>query len=72
MNVVKVLVSMPAVHVPSSSDLTHCFGLAGKHHTFYGRAFDVLFKKIQVQGKCFGFSFRVLLMGLSFESLLWV
>jgi len=41
---------MPAVLVFSSSALTLCFGLAGKDHTFDGRAFDVLFKKNQVQG----------------------
>jgi len=39
MNVVKVLVSMPAMHVFSSSALTLCFGLAGNDHTFDGRAF---------------------------------
>jgi len=54
---------MPAVGVFSSSDLTLCFGLAGKDHTFDGRGFDVLFKKIQVQGQCFGFSFRIQLLG---------
>jgi len=62
-NVVNVLASMPAVGVFSSSDLTLCFGLAGKDHTFDGRGFDVLFKKIQVQGQCFGFSFRIQLLG---------
>jgi len=41
--------SMPAVRVVSSSALTLCFGLAGKDHTFDGRAFDVFFKKIQIQ-----------------------
>jgi len=49
-NVVKVLVSMPAVRVFSSSALPLCFDSAGKDHTFDGRAFDVLFKKFQVQG----------------------
>jgi len=49
-NVVKVLVSMSAVRVFSSSTLTLCFGLAGKDHIFDGRAFDVLIKKFQVQG----------------------
>jgi len=44
-----VLVSVPAVHVFSSSALTLSFGLAGKDHAFDGRAFDELFKKIQVQ-----------------------
>ena len=48
MNVVKVLVSMPTVHVFSSSALTLCFGLAGKDHTFDGRAFYVHLEKIQV------------------------
>jgi len=33
-----VLVSMPAVSVFSSSALTLCSGLAGKDHTFDGRA----------------------------------
>jgi len=47
-NVVKVLVSVPAVHVFSSSTLTLCFGLSGKDHTFDGRAFYVLLEKIQV------------------------
>ena len=48
MNVVKVLMSMSVVHVFSSSALTLCFGLAGKDHTFDGRDFYVLLKKIQV------------------------
>jgi len=48
MNVVEVLVSMPAVRVSSAAALTLCFGLAGRDHTFDGRAFHVLFKKIQV------------------------
>jgi len=47
-NVVKVLVSMPAVYVFSSSALTLCFGLGGEDHTFDGRAFYVLLDKIQV------------------------
>jgi len=44
-----VLVSnMPAVCVFSSSALTLCFGLRGKDRTFDGRAFYILFEKIQV------------------------
>jgi len=43
-----MLVSMPAVHVFSSSALTLCFGLGGKDHTFNGGAFYVLLEKIQV------------------------
>jgi len=39
---------MPTVHVFSSSALTLCFGLAGKDHTFDGRAFYVHLEKIQV------------------------
>ena len=49
-NIVQRLGPMPAVGVFSSSDLTLCFGLAGKDHIFDGRAFDVLIKKFQVQG----------------------
>jgi len=45
-----VFVSTPAVRVFSSSALTLSFGFAGKDHTFDGKAFDVLFKKIQVLG----------------------
>jgi len=60
-NIVKVLVSMPAVHAFSSSALTLCFGLAGKDHTFDGRAFDVLLKRfrirLNVSGLTFGFKF---------------
>jgi len=47
-NVVKVLVSMPAVHVFSSSALTVCFGVSGKDYTIDGRVFYVLVEKIQV------------------------
>jgi len=47
-NVVKVLVSMTAVHVFSSSTLTLFFGLSGNDHTFDGRVFYVLLEKIQV------------------------
>jgi len=39
---------MPAVHVFSSSAPTPCFGIAGKAHTFDGRAFYVILEKIQV------------------------
>jgi len=46
-NIVKVLVSMPAVHVFSNSALTLCFVLAGKYHSFDGRAFYVLLEKIR-------------------------
>jgi len=48
---------MSAVRVFSSFILTLCFGLAGRDHTFDGRAFHVLFKKDSVLG--LGFSFRV-------------
>jgi len=48
MNVVKVLVSMPAVRVFNSSALNLCFDIAGKDHTFDGRAFYILFKQIGV------------------------
>ena len=40
--------SMPTVRVLGSSAFTLCFSLAGKDHTFDGRAFYVLFKKIPV------------------------
>ena len=39
LNVVKVLVSVPAVHVFSSSTFTLCFGFSGKDRTFDRRVF---------------------------------
>jgi len=38
-NVVEVLVSVPAVRVFSGSALTICFGLAGREHTIKGNGF---------------------------------
>jgi len=49
---VKVLVSMPAVHVFSSSALTLCFGLAGKITLLMGELFMYSWKR-------FRFRFRV-------------
>ena len=52
-DVSEVLVSMPAVRVLNSSALSLCFGLAGRDHTFDGRAFKPTFSK------SFGFRFAV-------------
>ena len=67
MNIVKVLVFMPAMTVFSSTALTLCFGLAGRDHTFDGRAFHVLLQKdsslglgLMFRGLVFGFCLRVL------------
>ena len=48
-----MLVSMPAARVLNSSALSLCFGLAGRDHTFDGRAFKPTFSK------SFGFRFAV-------------
>ena len=46
MNVLEVLVSVPAVRVFSGSDLTICCDLASRDDTFDGSAFCELFHKV--------------------------
>jgi len=48
---------------------TLCFGLAGKDHTFDGRAFYVLLEKIQVSGFVLGYC---LAFGLVLSFKLWI
>jgi len=47
-NIIELLVSVPAVWVFVGSSLTISFGLASRYYTFDKRAFCVLFQKVQV------------------------